>query len=85
MFLTAIIGLIVSFFNVLSAVLPNVSVLPFGIDPILVQGAGYLHYIMDIFPPLQAIFNGLLWIIGFKLTMMFIRIIPVIRHLFTKS
>jgi len=70
--------------NGLTWFLPVVTELPFGADAILSQGMGYLYFIMGIFPPLQILYTGFLWVLTFKIAMLFIRFIPVLRHLVAK-
>lgn len=67
-----------------NSIFPDASVLPFGIDSIFVQGMGYIRFIMEVFPPLQSMYNGLVWYIGFILLLKVIAMIPILKGLLHK-
>lgn len=83
MLLLTLLNLITAIPTVIFSLFPKVTALPFGIDSILVQGSGYIHFLVGVIPPLGIMLNGLLYIIGFKILMMFIRIIPIIGRMFS--
>jgi len=70
--------------NGLASFLPQVVVLPFGIDAVLVQGMGYLFYLMDVFPPIRSLWLGILFVLGFKLSLKLVAVIPIIKGLLYK-
>jgi len=82
MLLLALLSMINSFLSVILYVFPKVNVLPFGIDAILVQGAGYLHYLINVIPPFGIVFTGFMWVVEFKILMMFVRLIPYVGRMF---
>jgi len=69
-----------AFFGILAALfapLPIVTELPFGIDVLISTGMGYVSYIMVVFPPLQIIYNGFLWVLTWKGVLLFLRFFKV--------
>lgn len=72
-----------AFFNAFH--LPIVSVLPFGIDPLLVSGMGNIRYIITAFPPLGIILTGFLFVLSWKLLVVVVRMIPIIGKVFHSS
>lgn len=70
-FLTGILTLLVGW-------LPKVNALPLGLDQYLTAGMGYMWYLFDIFPPFLIMWNGLLWILGWKVLLIVVRMIPLI-------
>jgi len=72
--------LIMGTLNALTFFLPVVTELPFGLDAILSTGMGYLYFIMQIFPPLAIVYQGFLTVMAFKVGMLFVRFVPVLRH-----
>lgn len=60
----------------------TVTTLPFGIDSILVQGVGYIKFLATVFPPIDSVLNGFLYIIGFKVLMKLVRLIPWFGRIF---
>jgi len=67
--------------NVLTSWIPAATVLPFNADQYLIAGGGMIKFVNDVFPPMGILYEGLIWVIGWKLFLLFLRIIPVIRHL----
>jgi len=61
---------------------PRVETLPFGLDEILTAGFSYFAYIITVIPPLETMYNAFLWVIGFKLVMKLILMIPVVGKMF---
>lgn len=82
MIFLAFLQIIVATLKIIFSILPNVDVLPFGIDSILVQGVGYVHYVASIFPPIQSILSGFLYVVGFKIVLKVIRLIPWFGRVF---
>jgi hypothetical protein len=81
MLVSIFLQLLHSIISTFSSVLPDASVLPFGIDAILVSGFGYIHFLSNLVPPLQIMLNGFLFVFGFKLVMMVVRAIPIIGRM----
>lgn len=80
--------LILQIFNVVITgvigVLPAVEELPFGIDLLLIQGFGYLHYMSDVFPPINTLLDAILFVISFKLFLKLVAMVPLVRGLLHK-
>jgi len=70
--------------NSLSLLVPAVEVLPFGIDAYLVQGIGYLRFIIAVFPPMGAIYNAFLFVLTFKLGLKLFAMIPLVSRILYK-
>lgn len=82
MLLLTLINLFTSVFFVIGSFLPTVTELPFGIDSILVQGAGYVHFLGGVFPPLGYLLQAFMYYLGFLLLLKVFRLIPVVRNMF---
>lgn len=82
MLLTALLQLPVSFLSVLVSIFPTITQLPWGLDDIVVSGIGYIHYMALILPPIGILLQGFMYFIYFKITMMFLKMIPIIGNLF---
>jgi hypothetical protein len=82
MIILALIQLIVATLSILLSVLPQVTQLPWGLDSLLVSGAGYIHYMMTILPPLAILFNAFMAFMVFKLVMLVVRLIPWFGRIF---
>ena len=80
--IVAIPSIILDSFSILTGGASTVTVLPFGIDSILVQGVGYIYFLASVFPPISAVLTGFLFIIGFKILMKFVRLIPWFGRIF---
>lgn len=76
------IDIILDLIGFLTSLFPVVTQLPFGIDSILVQGFGYIHFLAGVFPPIGAVLTGFLYIVNYKLLMMFIRVLPLVGRIF---
>lgn len=61
--------------EVLSSIFGIVTVLPFGIDPILVSAVGSFKAFMVIFPPLQIVFQAFMIYLGFRMTLLVFKLI----------
>jgi len=70
------------FVNALTSWIPRVDVLPFGLDTILNSGFSWFAYIVTVIPPLASMYEAFLWVIGFKITMKLILMIPVVGRMF---
>jgi len=79
-----LLSMVVALLNGATWILPTVTTLPFGIDPILSTGMGYIVFIISVFPPLGLLLNGFLFYYGFKLTLKFIAMIPILRGMLHK-
>lgn len=85
--LGAILGVVPAIISAVSFgyISANVTTLPFGIDAILVQGMGYIWFIVSVFPPLGIIIDGLLFVLTFKLALKLVAMIPIVKGLLYKS
>lgn len=63
---------------------PVITELPFGIDAVLVQGMGYFNFLRSVFPPFDALVEGILFVFWFKLTVKLIALIPIVRNILHK-
>lgn len=68
--------------NVFTAWIPKISTLPFGLDEILTQGFGYLQFIILLIPPIGAMYTAFLWVVGFKISMRLVLMIPIVGRMF---
>jgi len=64
----------------LALFLPQATVLPFGIDELLVQGFGYIFFIFTVIPTLEIFWKALVFVLIWKLSIKFIGMLPIIRH-----
>lgn len=64
--------------NSFASWIPKVTVLPLGLDAILISGVGYLFYLFAFFPPLQLLYDAFLVIIVFKIGLRVFLMIPVL-------
>lgn len=67
----------------LAGIFPDAHLLPFGIDPILVAGVGYVHFIAVLIPPIGIMMAGFAFVLVFKFALMVIRAIPIIGRMVT--
>jgi len=74
-----IVKAIVAFFAAVFFWLPNATELPFGVDEYVVLGVGYFRAMADFFPPLYTVLAAFLIYFTFKITMMSLKLIRVIR------
>jgi len=72
--------------TIIISVNPALSVdkLPFGIDDVMVQGMGYVHFLSTLFPPIGVMLSAVLFVIGFKIFLKIIAMIPIIRGILYK-
>lgn len=59
----------------LTAFLPTAEVLPFGIDPILVNSFQGFYAFMNVFPPLAIVLQAFLLYCGFRLALLLFKVI----------
>jgi hypothetical protein len=78
MIITILLTIIIAVFQVFFNFMPVVTELPYGIDAILVEGMGYLSFLMEVFPPLSTMLTGFIVVLGFKLGMMVVKMIPFV-------
>jgi len=64
--------------------LEPVTTLPFEADVYLAQGISYVRFLFTVFPPLELMFQALLVILAFKVTLKLIAVVPFIKGLVTK-
>jgi len=82
MIIILFLNLIVSVLGALFYVLPSVEKLPFGIDEVIVQGAGYLSFLGDLIPPLGYLVSAFVFYIGFLMLLKVMKLVPIIRNMF---
>jgi len=63
----------------------NANVLPFGIDAILVQGMGYIYFLVGIIPPLELMLQAFIYVIMWKLALKLIAMLPIIRGILHRN
>lgn len=59
--------------------LPAVEELPLGMDDALTTAIGYFYAIMDLLPWLAVVFTAFMWYLGFRITLLTLRLLRVIR------
>jgi len=59
--------------------LPVVEVLPWGLDNILSDSVGYFKSFMVIFPPVATIFTAFMLYFAFRVTLLTLRLLRIIR------
>ena len=69
-----IIGTLTSFF-------PEATTLPFGLDTILTMGINNTYYVMDLIPPLKAMYDAFLLILAWKVGLRLFKLIPVLHRI----
>jgi len=79
MIIQVIIRSILGMIGSLVAWLPEVSELPFGIDSVLVSAFGYFNYIAVLIPPLALMKSAFLFVVTFKITMLILKYLRIIR------
>lgn len=77
-----LIQLPVIFLNAITAFVPTVETLPFGLDTILADGFGWFFYVAEVIPPLGSMYEAFIWVIGFKITMRLLLMIPFVGRMF---
>lgn len=70
---------VVALFTALTAWLPTVDTLPFGVEDYLAMGVGYFRALADFFPPLYTLLTVFVVYFGFKVTLMSLRLVRIIR------
>jgi hypothetical protein len=73
--------IIINFLNAATSFLGRVDTLPWGLDAILTNAIGMFRAFLALFPPLQTIFIAFIIYLGFRLSMRFIRMIPIVGRL----
>lgn len=68
--------------NVLTSFIPVVTELPFGLDSTLSNGFGWFMFLTAIIPPLGLMYQAFLWVLGFKLSMKILLMIPFVGKMF---
>jgi len=74
-FILWILGIV----NAVIAFLPKVTELPFGVDSYIQMGAGYFNTLSGFFPPFATLMSVFLFYMAFKVTMMSLRLLRIIR------
>ncbi len=85
MILSLIFGTFVTVLSGVLSFLPKVTTIPWGVDSVLVQGVGYFHFIGKVFPPIEIMLTGFFVVVGFKITLKLVAMIPIVRGLLHKA
>jgi len=85
MLIEILLNVLMSFLQIFVFWLPDITSLNidmFGfnypIDDYLSTGIGYLVFLLGIFPPLVTIYHGFLFVLYWKSTLLFIRVLPFV-------
>ena len=70
---------ILNFLNFAISALPRVEVLPLGMDEALTTAVTYFKSFMEIFPPFQIIYTAFMFYMGFRITLLVLKLFRVIR------
>jgi len=73
--------MVVAVVSIFFSVFPEVTSLPFNLDVYLANGFGYINFLAGVFPPLAIMLTGFLWILGWKLAMVIVRMVPFLNKL----
>lgn len=74
MIISAIIRVVIGVLGAIFAFLPTVTELPWGVDQYLSDGMGYFNRIAEVFPPLGVLMDVFLIYIGFKATLLLVKV-----------
>lgn len=72
----------IALLNVLTVWIPEVTELPLGLDTILSNGIGHVRFVFTIFPPLEAVYNGFLIVVAFKIALKIFKSLPIVGRAF---
>jgi len=85
MVIEILLDMVLSFLQITVFWLPTIETInidmfgyEYPIDDYLSDGMGYLVYIMNQIPPLYTIYHGFLFILFWKSTLLFIRVLPFV-------
>lgn len=70
---------LISIINAVLSFLPQVTALPFNLDYYVQLGAGYFKAIAGFFPPLYTLFTVFMYYMAFRVTMLSLRLLRIIR------
>lgn len=59
--------------------LPQVTVLPLGMDTALSTATGYFRSFMAVFPPLTVVFTAFIWYLSFRIMLLTLKLLRIIR------
>lgn len=68
-----------SLLNIMFSFLPRVTELPWGVETWLVNGVHMFNAFKDIFPPLGVLFTAFLAYLSFRVTLLTLRLLRIIR------
>jgi len=71
-------NVLVGFLNLTLGSLPHISTFPF-VDSYLVTGMSYFRFMVVLVPPLGIMFAGFMWIMSFKIGVLTLRLLRIIR------
>jgi len=74
MIINIIFALFVVFFNIITSWLPTVTELPFGLDTTLATAVSYFHGITETVPYLQVVWTCFLYVLGFEILMLVLKL-----------
>lgn len=66
------------FINFLFGFLPEVTVLPLGLDDAIGSAMGYFNGFLEIFPPFAVILGAFLWYLAFEVVLLTLRIFKIV-------
>lgn len=66
-----------SVFRVLGV--PQIETLPLGMDEALTTAFGYFNEFMSLYPPIAIIFKAVMFYLGFKVILLILKNIPIVR------
>lgn len=81
MVISFLLQLSLSILNWVSNLLPNASVLPFGVDSVLSTAVGYFRFFAVLIPPLGTLMTAFIIYLGFLLALKVVKLIPVLRNI----
>lgn len=81
MLLYLLIQIPITIVTALTQFFPTVTALPFLLDSILTAGMNNFYYVALLVPPLYALWQAFLWVLGWKLALIVFRVIPVVNRM----
>jgi len=74
MIIHLILSVVTVFANILTSWLPDVEVLPLGLDPILNTAVGYFNGVTETLPYLNVVWQCFLYILSFEILLLVLKI-----------
>jgi len=79
MIIQLLLSIVVNVLNILTAWLPTVDVLPLGMDTIVSTAFGYFKTFSSLFPPLLIVWTAFLWYMTFRIILLSLKLLRIIR------